>query len=403
MAVELRQVADDGSFDAIFPDWSELSFNQDFAPGSLSFTYATTGRNYGLFDHGTEVVLLLDGVETADARFMLIESSGSHLAEQDLFATRQFNLNSLRSKFDQLLVAPAFGSTFSDPDAFNFVNVTPGQMVITAIDNAMARAGIRVTPTAYLSAGHPVTWLNNAMGFSPTVDSNGVAWPTHYDWDAGGYYTVTDVLNWLSDNGFAYPQMQGHTLNLYATLGTDLTTVAEPVVLATGRDFTDASYQDSSAELVNALLCIGDVPAIPAGGSSQACAWVYDQDSIDRYGYREATRSLPGLTTNAKLAQVGHNLLTWMARPRYSFTYGQGITSGNGGGLLQANHTRPFLDFQVGDTILVLDGNAVLTERVRSLGANWPDAFNPSVSLTLNDWFTERQTEFDLRLSRLGG
>lgn len=400
VAVELRRVAADGSFDAILPDWSDLTFSQDFDPGTLTFTYALSGRNASLFAHGLEVVTLLDGEEPADGRFFLTQGQGSNLAEQDASATRQYNLPCIRQRFDKLIIAPSLTSTVADPQAFAWTDKTPGDMVITAIDNAMSRASQLITPTTYITPDHPVSWLDATMGFSATTDSAGVPWPDTYDYTPTPGDSVSDLLKWLSDNGFAYSRMQGHTLQLFANLGVNRSTGANPVVLASGKDFTDAAYQTDSTDLVNALMVIGDSTGSPTG--SPAIAWVYDTDSIAQFGYREGKLSVSGISTQTMLKAAGNAYLSYMKLVRYSYTYTQSAqyleraTAASG-------TFRPFIDFSTGDTVLVMDGPSLIPERIRLLSASWPSASAASVALTVNDFFQEKQLEIEQRLSKLGG
>ena len=400
MAVELRRVAVDGSFDAILPDWSDLVFSQDFDPGALSFTYAMTGRNANLLTHGAELVCLLDGIEPADARFYLTQADGANLPETDSSASRAYNLLSLRNRFNNLMVAPSTSSTVADQFAFDWTNKTPGQMVIDAIDNAMARAGGLITPSGPITVAHPVSWLNNAMGFSPTTDSAGVAWPLYLDKTVDPGSSVADLLKWLSDNGFAYPRMQGHTLNLYANLGTDRTTGSNPVVLASGKDLLDASYQTDSSDLVNVLMVQGESTTSSTG--SPVIVWVHDDASIAQYGYREGQIQVTGLSTPLMLTRAGNAYLNLRKQVRYSYTYSQSASY-----LEQSTAAsgtfRPFVDYAVGDTILFLDGNQFAADRVRLLSASWPSATTASVALTVNDFFADRSVELDIRVGRLGG
>lgn len=403
MAVELRTVAADGTPDAILPDWSDLSFNQDFAPGALSFTYALAGRNANLLGHGTELVCLLDGAEPADGRFIINQAQSTNLAEQDAVST--YALPSLRQLFDKLLIGPSLASTTADSGTAGspgyWTGVTAGQLLIEAIQYGIVRARAAL---GLASSVNPLKWLTWPItSFSASTDSAGQAWPSAplIDYSAAPGDTVSTVIGFLADGGFADVRMQGHSLQAYGPghFGADLTTGANPVVLITGRDFTDATYQTDSGDLVNALLVIGGTPS---GATAPACVWRYDTASINQFGYREGTISVAQVSTVAVLNQIGDRYLSYLKQVRWSYTYSQAASY-----LEQATNPfgsfRPFLDFKVGDTILIMDGSQFITDRVRALAAGWPSATKASVALTINDFFAEREVELAQRLKSIGG
>jgi hypothetical protein len=198
-------------------------------------------------------------------------------------------------------------------------------------------------------------------------------------------------MDWLTASGFAEPYMDKKVLKLVLpdNNGTNYTTGANPVVLQTGRDFVEATYQTTSRDLVTALLVLGE---------EGACTWVYDEDAIDEYGYREGTLSVSNASTQATLAAAGNAFLSIRKIPRYSYTYSvSALYLEKLGG-----SARPFIDYQVGDSILILDGAATSVQRIRLLSASWPNARSSTINLTVNDFFAEREVLLNQRLNRLG-
>jgi hypothetical protein len=206
--------------------------------------------------------------------------------------------------------------------------------------------------------------------------------------------TLLDVLAWLTTNGFAEPLMQGRDLKLYnpANNGTNLGTGSNPVVLSTGRDFEEATYQTTSKDLINSLLVLGD---------DNSCTWVQDAASAAQYGYREGKMTVSNASQTATLAAAGAAYLSLHKTPRWSYTYSVPALY-----LDETNpyaHTpRPFVDFRVGDSVLIMDGLTSAVQRIRLMSATWPSSRSATVNLSVNDLFGERETELERRLARLG-
>jgi hypothetical protein len=384
VAVELREITSQGTYGEILPDWSDLTFSQDLLnPGALTFGYPVNGRNARVLTHGATLTTLVDGEEPINSRFTYYEGEGARLGDAESSVVT-YACTSTLSRATKMMLAPAFGSTVADADMFAYVAKTPGWLVRTAIEDSMSRARQRT--------GDYADWLDVPVrGFSDTLDSSGAAWPAVYDVTFPPTTTVQGVIDWLVQYGFAEAQMVGKELRLYcpSNNGRDLTSGTNPIALQTGRDFLEATYRTTSTDLVNALLVLGD---------NNACAWVYDTDSITTYGYREGALTVSNASQQATLIAAGNAFLTTRAIPRYSYTYSVSALY-----LERTNaNPRPFIDYQVGDSVLILDGAATAVQRIRLLSAQWPDARASTVNLTVNDWLAERDVELDRRVSRLG-
>lgn len=384
MAVELREVKPSGAYGEILPDWSQLTFSQDLLnPGTLTFSYPIAGRNADILRHGVILTALVDGIEPDNGRFVFDQGTGSRIAEADgTIAT--FGCTSVLGQGSQMLLAPAVGSNFADEALFAFVDKTPGWLVRNVIDNTMSRANAKSAPPPWIT--HPIT------KFTHLVDSSNTTWPSTVDVTFKSGDSLTQVLEWVTENGFAEPIMRGKELYLYqpSKNGRNLATGSKPVVLQTGRDFLEATYETSSKEMVTSLLVLGE---------NNSCVWVQDDAAIAANGYREGTLNVSNASTISTLMAAGQAYLNTRKIPRYSYTYS---VSARYIEESQEELPRPFIDYQVGDSVLILDGLSTSVQRIRLMSATWPDARAATVNLSVNDFFEERDVEFERRLSRLG-
>lgn len=385
MAIELRQITTAGVYGEIFPDWSDLTFSQDLLePGTLTFDYPIDGANADLLQHGAILAVLIDGFEPINGRFVYDEGKGSRVASAD-DPISSYGCSGVLDLGSRMSLSPAIGSTIFTDDLFQFLDKTPGYLVKQVLLNTFSRANALATMPSWIT--YPVT------AFSDTNDSSGAAWPQTVDVTFNSGDTLTDVLNWLTSNGFAEPYMDKRDLKLFVpnNNGTNLGTGTNPIVLATGRDFEEATYQTTSKELINSLFVVGD---------ENSCAWVQDAASAAQYGYREGKMTVTNATQQATLIAAGQAFLNLHKIPRWSYTYSVPAIY-----LDQANpdaSALPFVDYRVGDSVLIMDGLASSVQRIRLMSATWPSARSSTVNLSVNDLFGERDVELERRLSRLG-
>lgn len=385
MAIELRQITSVGAYGEIFPDWSDLTFSQDLLePGTLTFDYPIDGANAELLLHGIILAVLIDGFEPINGRFVYDEGKGSRVASSD-DPISTYGCSGVLSLGANMSLAPAIGSTIFTEDLFQFLDKTPGYLARQVLLNTFSRANALASMPSWIT--YPVTT------FSDSNDSDFTPWPQTVDVTFGSGDTLTDVLSWLTTNGFAEPYMDKRDLMLFnpANNGTDLSTGTNPTVLATGRDFEEATYQTTSKELINSLLVVGD---------DNSCAWVQDAASAAQYGYREGKMTVSNASQQSTLIAAGQAFLNLHKTPRWSYTYSVPAIY-----LDQANPTGtdlPFVDYRVGDSVLIMDGLSSSVQRIRLMSATWPSARSSTVNLSVNDLFGERDVELERRLSRLG-
>lgn len=384
MAIELRQITSGGTYGEILPDWSDLTFSQDLLePGTLTFDYPIDGANAELLVHGIILAVLIDGFEPINGRFIYDEGKGSRVASSD-DPISTYGCSGVLSLGARMSLSPAIGSTIFTEDLFQFLDKSPGYLVKQVLLNTFSRANALSSMPNWIT--YPVT------AFSDTQDSAAVNWPTTVDVTYNAGDTLLDVLGWLTTNGFAEPYMDKRDLKLFipANNGTDLSVGSNPTVLATGRDFEEATYQTTSKELINSLLVLGD---------DNSCAWVQDATSAAQYGYREGKMQVSNASQQSTLIAAGQAYLNLHKTPRWSYTYSVPALY-----LDEANveASRPFVDFRVGDSVLIMDGLSSSVQRIRLMSATWPSSRSATVNLSVNDLFGERDVELERRLARLG-
>ena len=385
MVAEIRVIDENDNWGEVLPDWAELSFSQDLLTnGVLSFQYPTAGRNAQYLTHGRQLALLLDDFEPINGRFTYFEDSGSNVP--GVGGVKIFACKSNSARAANLLLAPAVGSVAADENMFAYVNKTPGDLITAALANTMSRAQAFGTPSSV------VNWLTHPVPvLSSTQDSSGFPWPTTYDVTfPPGRTSLLSILEWLRDNGFAEYYMDKKTLRVLhpSRNGSDLSGGNDPVVIQTGKDLTEATVQSSSENLVNSVLVMGE---------NNSCAWVQDAASIAKYGYREAVLEISNASQQSTLLAAGNAALSIAKNPRYAYTYAVGAKY-----LSDTSLKRPFVDYRVGDKVMIFDGPTPRVERIRLLSATWPNASSGSVQISVNDFFADEAEEFDKRLRKLG-
>jgi hypothetical protein len=386
MAIELRQITNAGTYGEIFPDWSDLTFSQDLLePGTLTFDYPIDGANSELLQHGAILAVLIDGVEPINGRFVYDEGKGSRVASSD-DPISSYGCSGVLNLGSKMSLAPAIGSTVFTEDLFQFLDKTPGYLVNQVLLNTYSRANVLASMPSWIT--YPTT------AFTDVNDSSGAAWPQTIDVTYQSGDSLLDVLTWLTTNGFAEPYMDKRDLKLFnpTNNGTNLSLGSNPTVFATGRDFEEATYQTTSKELINSLFVVGD---------NNACAWVQDAASAAQYGYREGKMTVSNATEQATLIAAGTAFLNLHKIPRWSYTYSVPALYLDETNEYHPSH-RPFVDFRVGDSVLIMDGLSSSVQRIRLMSATWPSSRSSTVNLSVNDLFGERDVELERRLSRLG-
>jgi len=179
-------------------------------------------------------------VEPDNARFLVLSGSDD---PQDGTGKRSYHCGG----YGWLLAGcPKWTPTTSIPPAAKPVRVFTGQTVGSIIKLC-------------IDDGKTRGWAPNlTYGFTATVDSNGVAWPTTFTIQYPIKTTLDSILQGFINAGTVEVEWRGRELRMYVpgTLGTDLTTGPRKVRYRHG--ITAAPVTTSYASLASIILGVGD-------------------------------------------------------------------------------------------------------------------------------------------------
>ena len=205
------------------------------------------------FVDGEKVTVLATGGATGvtvGQDYYVVRSTSNSLALSSTVNGPNINLSSATGM--SLAAAP-------DGDR-RFNGVTPGKIMKTFIDEAVARGALS-------PAGVPLTY-----DFTATTDSNGVAWASTYTIGIGPGTTGLAVLQILTKNAWAEYDTTARVLHLYNRgSGTDQTTGGDPVTigqsalsrpmqLSLDNLLTDVVTADENGKLTAAYSATGALP-----------------------------------------------------------------------------------------------------------------------------------------------
>jgi len=345
--------------------------------GMVSFSLPAKKAVDAGLGHSVEVALFYDGVEIENSRARLKETEGNAVGANDAPGTGgevTWAGKTWLSILEKGIVYPSNWPTAPATDGHTFTNATAGAVMKTLINLAQTRGA--------LSGLTHSSW-------SSTTDANGAAWTQTITFTAPTGASVKSVLEMLVRAGLVDVETVGREMKLYKgdTLGTDWATpgAANPVVLRRGRQVTDLPYSESSEELVNAYLLLGD--------NNQVFERV-NSSSVTQYGRQEGSFSQTGIADQGTLYILGDMQLSKTAAPRSSYT-------------CKVEHevsgSKPFLTYNVGDWVFLDRFGYLERFRIRQLSASIENDQRHTVVATLNDIFLERDLINERRLEAIVG
>jgi len=324
--------------------------------------------------HQVEVALFLNGVEVKNSRARLAETTGNESEGDDAPGTG----HSVTWGGKTMLTRLAKGQVYPEDwplttkEGHTFNNATPGTVMKTLLQRAQTRGACAEFTHA--------TW-------SSATDSNGVAWSSVVTRNFETGKKLLEVLDYLQSLGVVDVAMVGRDLRLYdgGTLGTDRTIGANPVVLRRGLQLTDTPYSESTDDLTNALLVVGeDGFTFEHVDAASVSTWGRNEGLLSEGG----TKDVGTLTTlaDASLARYGDK------RASYTVKVEMG-----------ASGPKPFVDYQTGDWVFLDRWGTLERVRIRQMSVTLEDDLRDVVMLTLNDKFVERDLLTEKRLSGIVG
>lgn len=387
---------------SVIPEFESITVQDEInQPGQLTAALALSGKGVDaladapsalidVYERGQFIqTFVYDEDDTDDADL------NAENAELDITAPGAMSM------LDWILVYPQAG--FDTPQYQDFVNISPGQVLLTLLAAGKARGVLDGTSNPDVTTS-----------FSEVYDSDGVMWPS-YVWIryTAGSTTMLAVAQDLVDKGYidfrmvgtridAYAHVKEGTAAWYAALtsssGPSMQVDVPAIVLHRSQLVTAAPRRRQRSTVGTAVLGLGE------GNLSLERA---DADAIALYGRREVVASQGGVTDAATLAVLTQLSLDNSRAPVQSWTVDYVRTTGDVGGLPPA---QPWTSYHVGNWIRCdwlrgnadgTPGTALLPVRVMSITAVLDTSGPKSVELELNDIILDAETAVARRIAAL--
>lgn len=350
------------------PDYQDFTAGFEFSDiGALTVNYPVAGINASRLAHLVQVMLLVDGVEVDNGRWLLKAIGGDE--DNNEAAILGWTGRSIIQVFETALV---LGPTPATPAAVPFVAKTPGEIIKTLVTQAQARGAL--------------TGITHAT-FSNTLDSNGIAWGSTYTQTFDAFVKYLDVIRDLVNKGLIEFKMVGMDLRVYKvdTMGTDRTILFAPVTLRSGIDFTETPFTSTVDSYVSDVYVQGDNNSlqIRTGASSHP------------FGKQEDSISLSGTSDSGSLILAGDAELAARRRTRVE----------KNRGLVFTGETQfwPLVDYKVSDYIYQQSVGLSEKIRIRALTVQGNQSGATEGSIVLNDKFLEEEIKQARALSSILG
>lgn len=305
--IRLVDPRDPNNYAQYLTDWSSLSFSTDRkAPGTMSFRYPNNGRNADLIRQKQVLVVLQDGREGENCRFVYRNRDGERISETDA-PSATYQVSGLWDALRDAVFRPATGATKTR----TWTNQTPGAQLADVLDIAAERGCFN-------------WWGYTGYSFTRTSDSAGNPWPVIDEMEHEYGITVFDVVDWLIETGWMEVSTSGGKINAWIpdSRGVDRTAQRKPVWLAEGRNILDAPEQETMDDFVSDLVVIGGETVDPADESkTRPRVYAYVSSGITTWGRREKTFRVTGVQSVATLEKIGRNYLKGFTAPRSSRTF----------------------------------------------------------------------------------
>lgn len=231
--------------------------------------------------------------------------------------------------------------------------------------------------------------------FTPTTDTNGDGWPDtikNVQFDYG--QDAWSILDSFSRQGFFDWRMNKRALECFKTGGTlkrmlDTDTgVHIHSMLATSEEPVERTWE----EVAGTIVTIGDQ------GLTSGMVVMPDNPTSYPWGKWDEAISASGVSDVQVLAQITDNLLETKYKSRTQYTKKFVWTDGA---------PVPLFDYRPGDFIRAMSdattGAQKASMRIYQITLAGEDPYGVSISLTLNDRFTDRALQMDRWVSRVTG
>jgi hypothetical protein len=365
----LRLVDTQNRPSTVLDGWTRLEIGGgDGAPLTLLLDYDTSHPTYALLTDQVEVALLIGGQEIPDGRFVLDEMTDDEVTDGETGTWKG------SSSLYALAYARVYPENYPNLEVpgVRLNNVTPGYAMRRLVEAAQARGW----------------WPDLTLGFTDSIDSAGVAWPTNVTETLDMGQTYLDVLTRWTDRQLVAARVTGGTvlqLYSYGQHGADLTG-PDGVHLLRGYDLTEGPKAQSWRDTVSAMLAVTDAGGVPA-------IEVTDATAISRYGRREGFLSQSQVETVAALQEIATGTMALTARSRDSFTYG----------LTCSGRALPFIDYDRGDVVEIRPRGEKRQMRVRQLTTAWDADGAATGSVAFGSRYRDPEEALKERIEQITG
>lgn len=338
------------------PDFQSASASFEFSDtGALDFDYPITGVNASQLVDYAQVLLLKDGTEVDNGRFLLGGMSSNEEANNQAVVKCQGK--SLHMVLDN---AKVLGPTPATPTPMTFVSKTPGEIIRTLFAQAQARG--TMTGITYGT-------------FSDTLDANSVAWGSTISitYDVGTSYL--EILRDMVAKGVVEFKFVGTDFRMYKgdAMGIDKTALSTPVTLRTGVDFVEAPFQRTTDQFASDVYVQGDTTYVK----------VADVSVTHPFGRQEVLVSQSGTDDSGTLTLVGNVELAKRHRTTVQKTRKMIINA--------ETKFFPLQDFNTSDYIFQVSNGLAEKIRIRMMTVELGSDGITACSLVLNDKILEQE------------
>ncbi|RTL65901.1 MAG: hypothetical protein EKK42_20360 [Pseudonocardiaceae bacterium] len=336
-------------------------------PGAIEIKYPEAGQGFNLLrsnitnDRDLEVEVWISGQRSSASRWIISDSSGDDVDEQAVWSFTGVSLNNLMS---EIVVFPQAGAEKLE---LIISAASAGKVIRTIVSQAQSRGSL----------------AGLKLGFSDSVDSNGIPWANNITTKFSPGTTGKSVMDTLVNLGLCEWEItKDRVLKAYNPngLGIDRTVGDEPVILRRGQSVSEAPRKHSVRDSYTAML---------AAGSEGIYSNTSDAQALARRGRRiEGFASANNLQDTSAVSGYAQTALSASSAGVMELTQALEFTPGD---------PRPGTSYLEGDWVFAETRNTLERLRIKQWSLTvGPDG--PSGTISLGDLISERTAQLARRL-----
>ncbi len=338
--------------------------------GAVELSYPSWGKNFNRLrsnitsDRDIEIEVWISGRRSSAIRGIIMESSGDDVEDGAVWTFTGPLLNFLMS---EIVVFPQAGAEKLE---LIISAATAGKVIRTIVQQAQARGAL----------------AGLTLGFSDSVDSNGLPWVSNVTTKFSPGITGKSVLDTLVSLGLCEWEITtDRVLKAYApgTFGIDRTVGSDPVVLRRGRQVPEAPRKHTVRNSPTSILAAG------AEGIYQSAN---DPAALSRRGRRvEGFASANNIEDSSAVYGFAQTALNASSSGVMELTQGVEFTPGD---------PRPGASYNVGDWVFADTQNTLERLRIKQWTITF-DRDGASGTVSLGDLISERAATLAKRIEAL--